>query len=145
VATASQLDLGLPPCLHGELAERIHKAHQACSLTARLVLDALEGRLGAASAMSIAEMQRQLACDGHGALSDRDIKAAVKELVEEGGVPVGSSRSKPFGYFLIVSDEDAEIAVRPLLGELKSIAGRIRKLSPKTDYVRHLLGQEVLP
>jgi hypothetical protein len=73
--------------------------------------------------------------------SDREIKAAVKSLVEDFEIPIGSSRSKPAGYYLIVTPEDAEAAVKPLLAEIRSLAHRCRILSPKSQYVRHLLGQ----
>jgi hypothetical protein len=62
-------------------------------------------------------------------MSPRDIKSAVKSLVEDFKLPIGGSRQKPFGYFLIVSGEDLEAALRPLVHELQSIARRVKALT----------------
>lgn len=59
----------------------------------------------------------------------RDVKAAVKSLVEDFGIPIGGSRQEPYGYFLIVTPSDLEKALQPLRSEVQSIARRVRALA----------------
>lgn len=62
-------------------------------------------------------------------MSPRDVKAAIKSLIEDFGIPIGASRGKPCGYFLIVTPDNLEQALRPLKHELESLARRVRKLA----------------
>ena len=64
----------------------------------------------------------------HLKMQPRDVKAAVKSLVEDFGLPIGASRQQPFGYFLCVTPEDMEDAIRPLVHEIESLARRVRVL-----------------
>lgn len=74
--------------------------------------------------------------------ADRSIKDAVKILLEEHAVPIGSSRIPGRnGYFFCCSDADAEEAVRPYINEIHSMFRRIKVLSPKSAFVRQLNGQ----
>jgi hypothetical protein len=79
--------------------------------------------------------------------SPRHVKALVKSLIEDFRVPVGGRRGAPgdalTGYFLIVTSEDREIALLPIISEIKSLARRARKLS-NPQQVRELLGQLAL-
>lgn len=72
--------------------------------------------------------------------NERNVKAAVKDLIERFGIPIGGSRKPPYGYFLILTAEDQADAARPLVNELKSISRRVRSLSSKQDLAR-LFGQ----
>lgn len=58
----------------------------------------------------------------------REVKAIVKSLVEDFGLPIGASRQEPYGYFLCVSHDDIELAIRPLESEVISLARRVRAL-----------------
>lgn len=75
----------------------------------------------------------------------REIKARVKDLIEFRGVPIGSSRGgkSAAGYFLILTAADHARAIQPLVGELTSLARRIRALSGKRELAR-LWGQIAL-
>jgi hypothetical protein len=73
-------------------------------------------------------------------MQEREIKSSVKSLIEDFGIPIGASRHKPYGYFLIVSSDDVDVALRPLANEVISIARRMRKLGG-SDIVKEMLGQ----
>lgn len=76
------------------------------------------------------------------ALSDRSIKDAVKTLLEQHAIPIGSCRTPGRnGYFFIASDSDAEDASRPLRNEIFSMFRRLKVISPKSSFVRQLQGQ----
>jgi len=78
-------------------------------------------------------------------LHPRTVKAAIKQLIETHGIAIGATRGAEHGYFFITTDEQAQKAVEPLLSEIRSLAIRVRALSPSTPYIQHLLGQmEVL-
>lgn len=130
--------------MRSTLAQLVYFARMTSAMrpSYRAVLDALWERkpFGANQAMSLADVQEW--CRLHGCVvSDRLIKAAVKELIEKYHIPIGASRQAPVGYFLIVSDEDAQKAVNHLEAEALSLLRRCRVLSPKSDYGRQLLGQ----
>jgi hypothetical protein len=93
---------------------------------------------GRKNAVTIQQIQEKMARNW----SDRVIKAAVKELIEEHEVPIGSARgaSHP-GYFLIVDEEDRAAAERPLRGELISLAKRLRTINPHSQLAQALYGQ----
>lgn len=108
----------------------------------RAVLDAIWERkpFGADQAMSLADVQEW--CRLHGIeISDRVVKAAVKELIEVYGVPIGARRQAPCGYYLIVAPEDIQKALDPLVGEIRSLVKRCKALDPDTIYMRQVLGQ----
>lgn len=87
------------------------------------LLRMLRDRRGAADALALNTIAIQLG------MSPRIIKSTVKSLIEDFGLPIGGSRQEPFGYFLIVSGEDLEAALRPLVHELQSIARRVKALT----------------
>jgi hypothetical protein len=104
------------------------------------ILDLTESR--PAAHVSIFEIQAHLSATFDTWLSERSVKAAVKDLVETHSIAIGSARGKDHGYFLIVTDGAAQAATRPLLAEIRSLARRCRALDPRTNrYLRGLLGQ----
>jgi len=105
------------------------------------VLWRLREAAGRAQAISIAAMQREWASTGNKVYTDREVKAAVKQLLEERGVPIGSARCIPAGYFLCVTPADIDQAERPLEGEIRSLARRLRAINPKSEISRTLCGQ----
>lgn len=61
-------------------------------------------------------------------MAPRMIKRTMKSLVEDFGLPIGGSREKPYGYFLIVAPDDLKRALRPLVNEIKSMRRRMDSL-----------------
>lgn len=87
-------------------------------------------------AMSIAVIQKTVD------IADRRVKDSVKTLLEEYGVPIGSSRIPgKNGYYFLLTDLDAEEASRPIKAEIFSMFRRLKVLSPKSAFVRSLQGQ----
>jgi hypothetical protein len=116
-------------------------ADQAMSQRARAVLERVRLAVGRDNAVSIYALQFYWRFRELKAWTDRDVKAAVKELVEERGVPIGSARCGTPGYFLCVTPEDIDAAERPLLNEVRSLAKRLRAMNPKSEISRTLCGQ----
>ena len=97
------------------------------------------GAFGMGQAMSIAVIQKTVN------ISDRLVKDAVKGLLERCEVPIGSCRVPgKNGYFLCCSAADAAAAARPYESEIFSMFRRLKALSPKSAFVRHLEGQMAL-
>lgn len=61
-------------------------------------------------------------------LPAREVKALVKTMVEDFGLAIGARRQEPYGYFLCVTADDVEQAIRPLEKEIISLARRVRAL-----------------
>lgn len=101
-----------------------------------------ESAFGQNRAISIDRIQCLSLKAGDGEYGDRTIKQAVKSLLEKYGLPVGSCRIPgQNGYYICISDSDAEDAVRPLKAEIFSLFRRIKGLSPNSAFVRQLNGQ----
>jgi hypothetical protein len=132
------------PTLPADVQEHVQNALYADDISqdARSVLTVIIDGLhfGGPNAIQLADLQAKLLPR----LSDRAIEACVKELVEFAGVPVGSTRSGTPGYYIIVTDDDAEMAAAPLLWEIASLARRVRVLSPKADIIRRIKGQQTI-
>ena len=142
-----QMPAGMPP----ELQSRIQFAYASTDLKPceRQVLYTLlygqsKPRVGRAQAMRRTQMQAWWQVQNMPAFGERDIKAAVKSLIEEHGVPIGSARTSTPGYFLVASVEDLEAARGPIIAEIKSMAERCRVLDWRTSFARRVQGQEVL-
>jgi hypothetical protein len=88
-----------------------------------VLLEMLRSHKGAADALPLQTISVQLG------MSAREVKEAVKSLIEDFKLPIGGSRQKPYGYFLIVTADDLEQALRPLTGEIRSMARRVRALT----------------
>lgn len=73
-------------------------------------------------------------------LNEREVKAAIRDLVIVHQLPIGASRGKDHGYFLVDSPEDVEIAISPLEGEIRELARRVRILGGK-ERLAELCGQ----
>jgi hypothetical protein len=114
-------------------------------LTLRVLVDLSQPVLGSTGPVSLYALQFEL--ERRGLLfSPRLIKRAIKELIETHGIAIGAARqANRGGYFFVSTDAEAQKAVEPLMGEIRSLARRIRCLSPASPYIQHLLGQmEVL-
>ena len=136
---------GLP----AELMQRIQYARYSGTLTdcevdvlAVLVVGPGGPRAGKAKAIQISAIQEIFTRKGGFIWSDRSIKDAVKQLLEVHGIPIGSSRaSNCAGYYMIQEDSEVESTVRVWGAEIHSLLRRCKALSPKSSYVRGLLGQ----
>lgn len=64
----------------------------------------------------------------HVSLSDREIRKAIQQLVNEEGHAIGSTTKGPYGFFLISDQEDFEEAVKNLSNRERKISERIIKL-----------------
>lgn len=99
-------------------------------------------RLGKREALGIAAMQRQWKEAGRTVYSERAVKGAVKVLIEEHEVPIGSCRVPgENGYYLLSCLEEAEDTSRPLRNEIYSLFARLKATNPKSHFVRSLAGQ----
>lgn len=139
MASAAQFDLFSE--VNADLRRHVASVMESGTLlpVERAVLTAIMHypSFGRHTAISIASIQSH-----HGNYSDRAIKGAVKSLLEEHGIPIGSCRTPgQNGYYLIISDKDAEEASRPLQNEIMSMFRRLKVLSPKSAFVRQLNGQ----
>lgn len=131
------------PHIPAEVQERVDRAMASnrVSPCARAVLLRLRDVGGRQRAVSIWALQSFWRISQTRIWGDRDVKAAVKELLEEHGVPIGAARSQPAGYFLLVTPEDIDEAERPLIGEIRSLARRLRAVNAKSEISRLLCGQ----
>ena len=101
------------------------------------LLQQLRGHQGARNPLPLSQIVK------HTGMTARNVKAAVKTLVEDFGLPIGASRQEPYGYFLCVTAEDFDIAVRALVSEVESLSARIRALGG-SQALKEILGQERL-
>lgn len=136
--------------VESDIRQRVSMAHGSGKLTGvqSFVLWTLEqeNAFGIDKAVSIETLQNiwNNTCTPK-APSDRAIKDAVKTLLEEFAVPIGSCRIPgKNGYFFIDSDISAEAASRPLRAEIFSMFRRLKVISPKSAFVRQLQGQIAL-
>jgi hypothetical protein len=73
----------------------------------------------------------------------RDIAGVVETAVLVFKVPIGGLRVKPYGYFLIVTPNDLDLALSPLKGEFHALLRRIRALTSREQAAR-MFGQAML-
>jgi len=139
-----QLQLDPRAALEQRVLDVLEGKHGAYPLPeeARAILRVLRFHAGWERAIPLCELaERAAAASVHAAgITDREVKQAVKTLTEDFGVPVGASRQTPNGYFLCVTREDLEIAVRPYILEGKSLFRRARAIAGN-DVVEAALGQ----
>lgn len=92
-------------------------------------------------AISIGRIQDWARMNGYKVFGDREIKSAAKELLELRGVPIGSARTEPCGYYICVDTGDREAAVRPIRAEVFSLLNRWSVLDSKSSIAAELAGQ----
>jgi hypothetical protein len=73
----------------------------------------------------------------------REISGVVELAVLLHKIPIGGSRGKPCGYFLIANANDLELAITPLWGEVYALLRRLRALTGK-QLVARMFGQAML-
>lgn len=73
----------------------------------------------------------------------RWIAAAVETLVQLHGIPIGGLRVPPYGYFLIETRADLDLAIGARWGEVYAHLRYLRRLMSKKDVAR-MFGQQML-
>lgn len=98
------------------------------------VLNALACRRGRAQALSAPSLA---ALTG---LEERYVRELVKRLVEVHRVPIGSTTSRPPGYYIITGDEERQQVRASLIRRAVSILQRARAYE-RGPWVDELIGQ----
>jgi hypothetical protein len=138
-----QFEEGRREELHAQLRELASgTSTPALEENARELVRVLWTRQGAAHAMRAGEILDSLRLPRNDKWR-RWLKDAVNDLVVLHGLPVGGLRVPPYGYFLIVSANDLDLAIHPLWGEVYALLRRLRALTSKHDVAR-LFGQAML-
>jgi hypothetical protein len=126
------LDLQIECLLYGRMV-----AGLSLSLDERRVLRLIRYRRGAANAITIAEMQKQMHEDR---LSERQIKQIVRTLRINFRLPIGSNKGGLGGYFLMISPEDHAILSAQILDQVRAEIEVLRAVSSRRAAL-DLLGQ----
>jgi hypothetical protein len=127
-----------------ELDDRVAKALRSDELAEREkeVLRVIAGHKGAAKAIRSEDVAREAGMAWN-ERARRDIAGTVEAAVLLHKIPIGGLRTKPYGYFLIVSMNDLDLALAPLRGEFHALLRRIRALTSREDAAR-MFGQAML-
>jgi hypothetical protein len=98
---------------------------------------------GAQLAISLHDLMVKLERIVKNTPTEREIKEAVRSLVVDFKVRIGSSRSKPFGYFFVTTPQEARDAAHIFISEIRELARRVRVLLDPHD-LGELEGQDWL-
>lgn len=111
------------------------------------LLGVLNYHRGAASAIRSGDLAACLQLSGFnvglGEGSRRWIAAAVETLVQLHGIPIGGLRVPPYGYFLIETRADLDLAIGARWSEVYAHLRYLRRLMSKKDVAR-MFGQQML-
>ena len=108
----------------------------------RELLRILSMHRGAANPISARSLAAQLRLEA-GEYGRRVVTMTIADLIARGHIPIGARRSKPNGYFLVVSLSDHDLAIQPLWGEIYALLRRLRVLSSKEELAK-LFGQALV-
>lgn len=127
-----------------ELDAKVVEALQSSVLSEREkeILRVIASHKGAMKAIRSAEIALEAGLD-QGERARREITSAIETFVLLFHIPIGGLRMPPYGYFLIVSAADLDLAIQPLWGEVYAHLRRLRALTSKND-VAKLFGQAML-
>lgn len=100
----------------------------------REILLILRWHKGASNAKPLADFAAKLN------LSPRSMKQHIRNLAVTHKLPIGGSRQEPYGFFLCVTAEDIEVALRPIWNEIKSLLQRAHAVGDR-QRVLEMLGQ----
>jgi len=127
-----------------ELDARVVKALESEMFSEREkeILRVIAGHKGAARAIRSEDVARQAGLQWS-ERARREVAGTVETAVLQCRIPIGGLRVKPYGYFLIVSMEDLDLALAPLRGEFHALLRRIRALTSREDAAR-MFGQAML-
>jgi hypothetical protein len=106
------------------------------------VLRVIAGHKGSANAIRAREIAREVGLRD-GEEGRRFIASVVETAVLLHRIPIGAIRFKPYGYFLIASANDLDLAIAPLWGEVYAHLRRLRMLAGK-QFVARMFGQAML-
>jgi hypothetical protein len=106
------------------------------------VLRVIAGHKGSAKAVRAREIAQELGLR-EGEEGRRFIAGVVETAILLHGIPIGAIRFKPYGYFLIASANDLDLAIAPLWGEVYAHLRRLRMLAGK-QFVARMFGQAML-
>jgi hypothetical protein len=110
----------------------------------RRVLHVLLFHLGTQQAISLRDLMVKLAARmAKPTPTERETKDAIRSLVVDFKVRIGASRSKPSGYFLITTAEEAHEVAHLYISEIRELARRVRVLLNSHD-LGELSGQRWL-
>lgn len=88
----------------------------------RRALEKLQFRRGHRNPIARRDLERFLS------KSEREVKDIVSRLVLTHELPIGSTRSEPHGYFLIITEEDRAAACGPLEAQILAELKRLKVL-----------------
>ena len=100
----------------------------------RRMLIALRFHCGRERAVKLAELCEQLK------LEERKVKDLMRSLVVDFKVRIGASRTKPYGYYLVTTAEEAKDAAAVYWSEVRELVKRARVLEDR-HFVLERLGQ----
>lgn len=101
------------------------------------LLRALAPHRGAKNPIALAELAHE------SRLTPREVKAMVRSLVVDFGLPVGASRAEPAGYYLAVSADERLAAARPYIHEIRNLAVRVRALVGTSSHPLYALLEQL--
>jgi hypothetical protein len=98
------------------------------------LLQVLRSHCGRESAVPLADICARTK------LGEREVKDLMRSLVVDFKLRIGAARSKPSGYYLVTTAEEAKDAAQVYESEIKELAKRVRVLRGP-HFVCELLGQ----
>lgn len=134
-----------------ELIEKTLRSLVATDIE-KAVLGVLRLHRGSANAIKSSAIVEQLSFRGAAPAlrlghtkenSRRAIAGAIENLVELHRLPIGGLRVPPYGYFLIETPADLDLAIKARWGEIYAHLRYLRALTSKTDVAR-LFDQQML-
>jgi DNA topoisomerase VI subunit A len=105
--------------------EQIMSTPVSISPAASLVLKVLRKHEGANRAIKSSEITKKTG------LSDRKVRIAVKELVEDVGFPVVGTSDEPYGFYIAATRDECEFAINSLKSRMTSMRRRVKALKNK--------------
>jgi len=127
-----------------DLDVKIEKALRTVTLpeSEKELLRVLSMHRGALNAIKSASLAEQLGLPA-GENSRRWVAGTVQNLVELHRIPIGGLRVPPYGYFLIETRNDLDLAIGARWGEIYAHLRYLRALTSRRDVAR-LFGQQML-
>lgn len=75
-------------------------------------------------------------------IPDRHVRMIVKRLIEIHHKPIGSTVHAPYGYYVIVNNEERKQVRRSLIRRMLSLLGRVKAYEPQQSlWVRQMQGE----
>lgn len=130
--------------LYTDLNDRLARASRSAELTTaeKDIVIVLSLHRGASNAIRSKELATLVGLMP-GESSRRFVAATIETLVLLHQIPVGGLRVPPYGYFLIETRNDLDLAVNARWNEIYAHLRYLRALTSKQDVAR-LFGQQML-